>query len=102
MSYAAVDWKDGISWTGAANDQSIGPFQLLGGKYFLSSSSSGGTNSVTVELLGPDGSTYIPCGAAQTNTYGTYDLPPGTYKIIGGAAYATGQGSLIKVPYRST
>lgn len=98
MAYAANDWKDGITWTGAANSQVIGPFTLNGGKYFLSSSSSG-TNSLTIELLGPDGTTYIPCGAAQTNSYGMYDLPPGTYEIIGGSSYGTGIGSLIKVPY---
>lgn len=98
MSYALQDDKDGLHWSGAANNQVIGSFTLLGGKYALSSYSSG-TNSVQLNVLGPDGSTYIAAGAAQTAGYLTYDLPPGTYEIVGGAAYGTGQGSLSKVPY---
>jgi hypothetical protein len=98
MTYALVNDQDGVKWTGAANNQTIGPFTLLGGKYGLASYSST-TNSVTLEILGPDGSTYIAAGAAQTANYATYDLPAGAYEIVGGAAYGTGQGSLTKVPY---
>lgn len=99
MAYAANDFKNGISWTGAANNQVIGPFTLLGGLYQLMSQSSG-TNSVQLNGLCPDGSTYVAMGAAQTTTaVATYSLAPGTYEIVGGAAYSAGQGSLIKVPY---
>lgn len=98
MTASFTSEADGGKWTGEGNSAMIGPFVLLGGKYALASTSSG-TNSVTLEVLGPDGSTYIACGAAQTANYAVYDLPAGTYQIVGGASYGTGQGSITRVPY---
>jgi hypothetical protein len=101
MAYAASDFHDGLSWTGAGDNQAIGPFQLLGGLYCLLTASTG-TNSVQLNAYAPDGTTLIPCSAAaQTAGYAVYSLPPGNYNITGGAAYSVGQGALIKVPYRS-
>lgn len=99
MTATTTDFKDGLSWAGQGNSATIGPFTLLGGKYGLASQSSG-TNSVTLNVLMPDGSTFQAVAAAQTAAFATYDLPPGEYEIIGGAAYSAGQGSLIRIPYR--
>lgn len=100
MAAVTTDFKDGLSWTGQGNTATIGPFTLLGGKYALTSQSSG-TNSVQLNICCPDGSTFVAASAtAQTAALATYDLPPGTYNIVAGAAYSLGQGSLVRIPYR--
>ena len=97
---STTDWKDGCSFTGAANNATIGPFTLLGGLYALALSSTT-TVSATLEILQPDGSTFVAVAAAQTAAFATYSLPPGTYQIVCGAAFGTGQGALVKVPYKA-
>jgi hypothetical protein len=97
---AAIDFKDGISFQGAPNSQTIGPFSIVGGAYALLLSSTG-TTSAQLNAIAPDGSTLIPCSAAaQAVGYTLYYLPAGSYSIACGAAFGTGQGGLFKVPLR--
>lgn len=76
-----------------------GPFRLEGGRYVVCMVGTSGT--LSLEILGPDGSTYIICkdiaGVAVTNaalgtaSFNTVDLPPGQYEFIGASpvgAYA--------------
>jgi len=97
MSWAGtlVDFKDGVSFTGGGNGDTVPSFYLLGGRYALTTHSSG-TASATLQALQPDGS-YIAAGAAVTAT-GLFDLAPGTYNILLGAAAATSSGALVRVP----
>ena len=99
MAIAPVNFGDGFLGTGALNDEVLGPYSLLGGKYALFGFSSG-TYSVQLSVLTADGTNYMACGAAVT-AYTLYDLPPGKYKVTCGAAMTTGNVSLIRVPYRA-
>ena len=98
---------DSVTYSNFTADQ--GPFQLEGGKYLFGGvASSWGT--LTLERLGPDGSTYVSVKAIYEKADGTggtadplvtsqlgangaivIDLPPGQYKIVASsvtAAYA--------------
>jgi hypothetical protein len=58
-----------------------GTFILQGGKYAMDTI---GTSfgSVTLQRLGPDGSTYVTAATAVVaNGAATVDLPPGIYKL---------------------
>lgn len=99
MTAATTDFGDGVKATGQTNDLVVGPFYLAGGKYALEGFSSG-TYSVQLFVLTADATNYMACGAAVT-AYTTYDLPPGEYKIVCGAAFTTGNVSLLRVPYRT-
>ena len=98
MSWAGTltDFKDGVSWTGAANSDTTPDFTLIGGRYGLSGYSSG-TFSVTLNIKSPSGH-YISCGAAVT-TSAVFDLPTGTYQIVMGSSAGTADGTLIRIPY---
>lgn len=98
MALTTNDFKDGVSWTGAGNTATIGPFTVLGGRYGMVVSSTG-TASAVLYQEAPDNN-FIAVGAAVT-TAATFDLPPGTYEIITGAAATVCAGSLIRVPYRA-
>ena len=102
MSWAGtlIDFKDGVSFTGAGNSDTTPSFTLLGGKYLLSTASSG-TPGATLETLLPDGSTFQAIGNPVTTTAVAFDLPPGTYEIVMGAAAGTASGSLTRVPVRA-
>lgn len=91
---------DGVSWTGAGNGDTTPTFGLMGGKYSLTTSSSG-TASATLQMKQPDG-TFVSVTPA-VGTQGTVvDLSPGTYQIVMGAAAATAAGALIRIPVRAT
>jgi len=94
-----TDYGDGVKVTSVGNSETA-TFQLLGGTYALFGASSG-TWNVTLQILTADGSTYMNCAAAVT-AYTTFDLPPGSYKLVAGGAMATGTMSLIRVPLRGT
>ncbi len=99
MALATTDQKDGITYTGATSS-TVGPFNLLGGNYAFFGTSAG--TSSTLNILGPDGSTYIAVQAETTSAYfQQVYLPPGTYKIVVVSASAQ-QGGLVKVPTRPT
>jgi hypothetical protein len=57
-------------------------FTLAGGKYGVSYSATWGGGSVTLQALGPDGSTYLTAATAfSANGYSTVDLAPGQYRF---------------------
>lgn len=59
-----------------------GPFTLMGGKYQIAVVATG-TISVKLNILGPDGLTYLLAITEITaNGFANYDLPPGTYQIV--------------------
>ncbi len=56
---------------------------MHGGVYTLAVAATFGGGSVTLEVLGADGSTYIPCGAPITAAgSATYSLFSGTYQLL--------------------
>jgi hypothetical protein len=67
--------EDNISTTTSA-------FELIGGLYHISAHFTG-SGSVTLQKLGPDGSTYMTAATAlsTTDTAVTASLPPGQYKV---------------------
>lgn len=76
----------------------IGPFQLDGGRYAIAfaSASWGGGNAV-LQILMPDGATYVSISGEFLANGGTVaDLPKGTYQIV--LTTATVQGFIQLVP----
>lgn len=53
------------------------------------------TGTVTLQKLLPDGTTYAPIAVIATNTYVTFQLPAGQYRILMAAATITGEIALI-------
>jgi hypothetical protein len=98
MSWAGSlnDFKDGVTFTGAANNDTTPAFTLLGGGYLLETHSTG-TASAILQIKDPDGN-FVSFSAT---TPAVLDLPPGTYQIVMGASAGTAGGSLIRVPYRA-
>lgn len=99
-SGALVDFKDGVTYTGAANSDTSPTFTLLGGRYAMAVYSSG-TASAQLNILMPDGTHFVACSAAATTTTAVFDLPPGSYQIVVGASGGTQQGSLVRIPFRA-
>lgn len=79
----------------------VGPFAILGGKYAFTLIDAGTVND-TLEILGPDGSTYLPVATAFSSSpiFATYDLPAGQIKPVTGASASGVAASLIRIPYR--
>lgn len=72
--------QDGFSWTGATSN-TAGPYTLNSGKYAFAYTAPG--TSCLLEVLSPDGSTYIALNAAATTAaYAVYDLPAGVYQVV--------------------
>lgn len=83
MALVQSNTTDGVTLTGLANASSA-PFLLLGGLYGVTVS--GTIVSLSVNRLGPDGSTYVPAMAVFTATgYATAYLPAGAYEAVAGA-----------------
>jgi hypothetical protein len=59
------------------------PFALRGGKYAIAASATG-TGTMGLQMLGPDGSTFIAVHAAfaAVTGYVVIDLPPGQYEFV--------------------
>lgn len=94
MALATQDSKDGISFTGARTANTIG-FTLLGGKYMVSHSAP--STSIELDVLLPDGSTYVAVYPADTAANVIFlDLAAGTYRFV---LVATGDvsGSIQRV-----
>lgn len=97
-----TDFRDGVTFTGAANNDTSPDFEVLGGRYALVIYSSG-TASVTLNAKVIDGggtAHYVSAGNPVSNT-GVFDLPPGTYQLVFGSAAGTAAGSLVRVPLRA-
>ena len=74
--------RDGYAGPAAGTSVSpIGPFTLTGGRYCVMVV--GATfGTVTLQLLGPDGSTQLTMGSAfAANGVQILDLPPGKYQF---------------------
>ncbi len=100
---AFTDFKDGVSFS--ALSATPAAFYLLGGRYAFCVTATFGGGNIQLQILMPDGTTYIGASAAVTTSAGAagcqvVDLPPGTYQIAITTSTAV-QGSLIRVPYRA-
>lgn len=94
---ALVDFKDGVSFTGAGNSDTTPSFTLLGGKYGLAIYSS--TTASVVLNISADNTHFVACGSAVT-AYGVFDLPAGTYQMVLGGSAGTAAGALLPIPYK--
>jgi len=68
-----------------------GPFNLKGGRYLVEMIATWNSGNITLDALGPDGTTFLTVntlsggtsGAAKLSANGTFvvDLPPGEYRF---------------------
>ena len=75
-------------------------FPLLGGKYALAAVATWGGGSVKLQVLMPDGSTYLSVASGTdltANGFTTLDLPPGQYRLTIATATAV-YASVVAVP----
>lgn len=74
-------------------------FQLQGGAYVLDAVANFNSGSITLQRLGPDGTTFITAATALSanGSSGSIALPPGTYKILVASATALSV-SMIRIP----
>ena len=101
MTAVTNDFKDGVSFEDQSSD--IGSFSLLGGRYLLAATATWNAGSLALQMLMPDGSTYIGITNGSLSADGTLslDLPAGSYRLA--VTSATGaQGSLSRVPFRAS
>jgi len=91
--------NDGLAFT--ANTDNPASFTLLGGRYDFATSATFSGGNIGVQVLMPDGTTYLAVHTALTAA-GTVvlDLCPGTYKINIVTATSV-QAFLVRVPYRA-
>lgn len=76
-------------------------FYLRGGKYGVVASATFGGGSITLQILAPDGTTYVTALTAFTAAgYSTVDLPPCVCKIAIATATAV-YAAVSPVPIRS-
>lgn len=98
MALASTNWSDGFTYTGATGS-TVGPFPLLGGKYFFFGSAAG--TSAVLNVQAAPGGLFVAVSSQTTSAYATaVDLPPGTYEIVVVSASAQ-QGGLVRIPYRA-
>lgn len=79
---------------------STAAFQLKGGKYAVLAKATWGGGSAKLQILLPDGSTYVSVASATDFTadgYGTVDLPPGQYRLTIATATAV-YVSVVRIP----
>jgi hypothetical protein len=91
---------------------STSPFILFGGRYAVNVVATFGGGSVSIQQLGPDGSTYLDLFAAydasgaeqdetinvfKANGMKVFDLPPGQYRIAISTATAV-YVNVVRVP----
>jgi hypothetical protein len=73
-------------WLQAAAPGTYGPFILNGGLFAIVTVW-GASATISLNVLGPDGSTQVPVAAlASTNPYLTGYIPTGTYQVVIGTA----------------
>ena len=72
--------EDGVSFKNIS--ATTATFNLLGGRYYFSVIATG-SGSITLEIQGPDGSTFVTAATAVTATGAVVvELPPGLYKFV--------------------
>jgi hypothetical protein len=91
-----VNYADGFLVANAAATQ--GPFSLLGGKYGFTCVMTG-TGPVLLQILGPDGTTFVTVASFAANGYQAADLPAGKYQVAPGTATGVNV-SVIPISYR--
>jgi hypothetical protein len=92
-----IDYKDGFLVQGASATQ--GPFSLLGGKYGVSCVVTGTAGTVALQILGPDGATFVTVANFTANGVTPVDLPASKYQVA--ITTATGvNASVIPISYR--
>ncbi len=86
---ANTNWSNGFKVAGATATQ--GPFELLGGEYGVTvHTDTWNGASVTLQILGPNGTTYVTCVTAFTaDGYATVFLPPGQVQMLVSVAVPT-------------
>lgn len=73
-------------------------FHLLGGLYALTATATWGGGNLALNILGPDGSTYVPVLPAITsNGFATLSLPKGAYEFVGTTASAI-YARIVSIP----
>ncbi len=73
-------------------------FTLLGGSYHISMKATWGGGNVVLQMLGPDGSTYLPVHTALTaDGVSSANLPPGTYRWAVTTATAV-YAQVVRIP----
>ena len=72
---ANTNYGNGFLVQGASATQ--GPFGLLGGKYGVTCSATFSGGNVALQILGPDGSTFVTATSFTANGFATVDLPAG-------------------------
>lgn len=88
----------------SATATSSAPFTLKGGKYAVSELATFAmSDTLSLEYLGPDGSTYVSVGSAlvfaATGGYVVIDLPPGQYKWVLGSTHVTAiYAAVVRIP----
>lgn len=97
MTATFNNFGDGFSFAGLTAS-SAGPFTVLGGKYGFTAVDTG-TIDATLQLLGPDGSTWLALTSAGTAN-ATLDLPAGTVQVTLGTGTSL-SASLARIPYRA-
>lgn len=79
--------RAGEGFTGAPDPTTLvtstsDTFQLTGGKYWFSAVGTFNSGTITLQRIGPDGTTLVTVATALTANGGnTSDLPPGTYQV---------------------
>ncbi|MGH3514686.1 MAG: hypothetical protein ACRDRB_20795 [Pseudonocardiaceae bacterium] len=100
MAIATNDFKDGLTFTGGGDGDTV-KFTLLGGRYAVGSAATWGGGNVAFNILMPDGTTYIAFLTAFTaDSIAVVDLPPGSYEIVITTATSV-QGFLVRIPFRA-
>lgn len=88
MSFPSTNFpRDGFTFSNIS--ATTAAFELGGGKYGVYASATWGGGSVTLQAVGPDGTTLVTVLTAFTaNGYASVDLPPGLYKFAVATASA--------------
>jgi len=90
-----------------------GPFTVYGGRYAFAASGTWNSGSLALQMLGPDGSTYIdivsaydvsaaeqnePINTLKSNGMLQIDLCPGTYQLTVGGSPSALYASVVRIP----
>lgn len=97
MAAMINDWKDGLSFTGAAGSDSPIKFSLLGGRYGVVLNASWGGGNVELDVFAPDNTTAVKIASWTADATEIIDLVPGHYQFQITTATAA-QVALVRVP----
>jgi hypothetical protein len=87
---------DSVKFSNIAANTSA--FPLLGGKYGVAATGTFGGGSIALQILLPDGSTWVPAFTAFAAAgFSVIDLPPGQYRLAIATATAV-YASVTRIP----